>query len=496
MDYWMRATRLTRCGSWCCWDVVVVVVAVTLAGAGWLADASSVDDFRYFPNEVPTFAKEIENATVPVGREATLSCVIYNLGNFKVAWVRVDTQTILTIDDMVITRSQRISVRHMTDASVDYPYYLHHPHQHAGHHKNNNRSLTVSEGSDHPGSRRQVAGAGAGAAGAGGSIHKTWQLIIREVQSSDAGLYMCQLNTEPMTSHTAYLSVTVPPDIVDSESSGDVMVTEGQNTTLRCSATGHPLPVITWRREDGRPIQNHAVTVEGSVLHLTRIPRQNIGAYLCIASNGVPPSVSKRFMLRVQFPPSVTATNQLVGARQGDINITLECHCESFPKPVVYWLRHSTGDVVVNGVKHREEKRETNHYKVSMQLVFLHLEREDFMAYQCVCRNTLGIADSVVRLYQIHPVADDGDMNEVYSEADQQDGRGTGKEQLSSTWDEKSKDDSSTKRLAANKQASAKTQLAVGGRSSSSAVAASQSPPLGYLLAAISLLLVSMTKTR
>lgn len=50
---------------------------------------------------------------------------------------------------------------------------------------------------------------------------------------------------------------SVPPDIVDSESSGDVMVTEGQNTTLRCSATGHPLPVITWRREDGRPIQNH-----------------------------------------------------------------------------------------------------------------------------------------------------------------------------------------------------------------------------------------------
>jgi hypothetical protein len=56
MDYWMRATRLTRCGSWCCWDVVVVVVAVTLAGAGWLADASSVDDFRYFPNGMCHFS--------------------------------------------------------------------------------------------------------------------------------------------------------------------------------------------------------------------------------------------------------------------------------------------------------------------------------------------------------------------------------------------------------------------------------------------------------
>ncbi|XP_045030063.1 neurotrimin-like isoform X2 [Daphnia magna] len=475
MDYWMKIVYRSS------WLIIT---------AGWLcldATASSVDDFRYFRN-VPTFAKEIENATVPVGREATLSCVIYNLGNFKVAWVRVDTQTILTIDDVVITRSQRISVRHMTDASVDYPYYLHHPHQqhpHSNHHQKNKSFLlqsppavevsTVQPETPH---RRPSSG----------SIHKTWQLIIRDVQSSDAGLYMCQLNTEPMTSHTAYLSVTVPPDIVDSESSGDVMVTEGQNTTLRCSATGHPLPVITWRREDGRPIQNHALTVEGSVLHLTRIPRQHIGAYLCIASNGVPPSVSKRFMLRVQFPPSVTATNQLVGARQGDINITLECHCESFPKPVVYWLRHSTGDVVVNGVKHREEKRETNHYKVSMQLVFLHLEREDFMAYQCVCRNTLGIADSVVRLYQIHPVADDG--NEVYSEADQQDGLGGGKEQLSSTWDaEKSKDESSTKRLAVNKHASAKTQLAVGGRSSSAVDISS------WFLSTLCIL-VSMTKTR
>ena len=55
------------------------------------------------------------------------------------------------------------------------------------------------------------------------------------------------------------------------------------------------------------------------------------------------------FRFESLVPPSVTATNQLVGARQGDINITLECHCESFPKPVVYWLRHSTGDVVVNG---------------------------------------------------------------------------------------------------------------------------------------------------
>ena len=37
-----------------------------------------------FDAEAPSFASEIGNATVPVGRDATLSCVIYNLANFKV----------------------------------------------------------------------------------------------------------------------------------------------------------------------------------------------------------------------------------------------------------------------------------------------------------------------------------------------------------------------------------------------------------------------------
>lgn len=40
--------------------------------------------------------------------------------------------------------------------------------------------------------------------------------------------------------------------------------------------------------------------VDGEVLHITKVSRLHMGAYLCIASNGVPPSISKRVMLRVQ----------------------------------------------------------------------------------------------------------------------------------------------------------------------------------------------------
>lgn len=40
--------------------------------------------------------------------------------------------------------------------------------------------------------------------------------------------------------------------------------------------------------------------VDGEVLHIVKISRLHMGAYLCIASNGVPPSVSTRVSLRVQ----------------------------------------------------------------------------------------------------------------------------------------------------------------------------------------------------
>lgn len=44
--------------------------------------------------------------------------------------------------------------------------------------------------------------------------------------------------------------------------------------------------------------------VDGENLTISKVSRLHMGAYLCIASNGVPPSISKRVVLMVQceFP--------------------------------------------------------------------------------------------------------------------------------------------------------------------------------------------------
>ncbi|XP_065581962.1 zwei Ig domain protein zig-8-like, partial [Artemia franciscana] len=102
-------------------------------------------------NDLPYFAETIENITVAMGRDAIFPCVVNNLTNYKVAWLKEETHSLLSIHDKLITRNYRIS---------------------------------LSEAMD-----------------------KRWTLRISSVQESDTGWYMCQINTVPMLSQKAYLHV-------------------------------------------------------------------------------------------------------------------------------------------------------------------------------------------------------------------------------------------------------------------------------------------------
>lgn len=117
-----------------------------------------------------------------------------------------------------------------------------------------------------------------------------------------------------------------------------MVVREGTNVTLSCKAKGFPEPYVMWRREDGNEMsiggengkhsnmwkiesRKHNLfslflcrlcsfvlfhwksivnVVDGEVLSITKVSRLHMAAYLCVASNGVPPSISKRVQLKVQ----------------------------------------------------------------------------------------------------------------------------------------------------------------------------------------------------
>lgn len=184
--------------------------------------------------------------------------------------------------------------------------------------------------------------------------------------------------------------------------SNDMVVREGTNVTLTCKAKGFPEPYVMWRREDGDemsisgengeryfldsisiplisifffvpfsffpifPLRIIVNVVDGEILSITKVSRLHMAAYLCVASNGVPPSISKRVQLKVQckklktnfpsiklnfptVPPMLSIPNQLEGAYAGQ-DVILECHTEAYPASINYWTTER-GDMIISGMQ-------------------------------------------------------------------------------------------------------------------------------------------------
>lgn len=91
---------------------------------------------------MPEFIESIRNITIPAGRDAVLACLVRNLGKNKVGWLKSSDQTVLALEDKVVTHNSRITI--------------------------------VNEDPS------------------------TWKLKIKQVKESDRGCYMCQINTSPM----------------------------------------------------------------------------------------------------------------------------------------------------------------------------------------------------------------------------------------------------------------------------------------------------------
>ncbi|KAK9507161.1 hypothetical protein O3M35_007073 [Rhynocoris fuscipes] len=121
-----------------------------------------------------------------------------------------------------------------------------------------------------------------------------------------------------------------------------------------------------------------------------------MGAYLCIASNDVPPAVSKRITLNVNFAPVIKVPNQLLGSPVGS-DVTMTCVVEAYPNTINYWLKNR-GQMLLNGAKHSVEEMREN-YRVVLKLTVKKFSLSDLGTYTCVATNGLGKSEGAVRLY-------------------------------------------------------------------------------------------------
>ncbi|XP_018565621.1 lachesin-like [Anoplophora glabripennis] len=303
------------------------------------------------PKPEPQFLALLENHKVTQGRDVSFTCGVKHLGTYKVAWIKSDTKAILAIHTHLVAQNPRLSVTH--------------------------------------------------------NGHDTWKLHVSNVQKNDSGTYMCQINTDPMRSQMGHLEVVISPDILPDNESSEGMAVEGGTIRLKCKATGVPEPTVLWRREDGNNIilrpdggreRQVLRSFDGEVLTLMNVQRTDMGAYLCIASNGVPPSVSKRFNVIVHFHPLIRVSNQLVAAPIAS-DVHVQCYVEASPKAMNHWMRN-TGEKLIPSDKYIMEESVINEYSLQMNLTILSLDKRDFGGYTCTSVNALGKAEGVVRLQE------------------------------------------------------------------------------------------------
>ncbi|XP_037080579.1 lachesin-like [Pollicipes pollicipes] len=190
----------------------------------------------FFDPSTPT------NVTAQLGTHAFLPCVVQQLADKSVSWVRNRDSHILTVDRYAFIADERFQCFHPEDS-------------------------------------------------------ETWTLQIKYVQTRDAGLYECQISTEPKICHIISLNVIVPR-VAILGGDRDLHVNAGSTVTIQCviSQSIEQPAFIFWyhnvervmspaSRRHWQAVERTAPDTTVSTLTIERVIKTDSGNYTCSPSN-------------------------------------------------------------------------------------------------------------------------------------------------------------------------------------------------------------------
>ncbi|XP_017159621.1 immunoglobulin superfamily DCC subclass member 4 isoform X3 [Poecilia reticulata] len=219
-------------------------------------------------------------------------------------------------------------------------------------------------------------------------------LQILKVTKEDEGFYRCVASNSARKNVSSEARLTVTTGSIDSPGPV-VIVAPPQNATvvlghpavMECVAQGQPKPLVSWSRQDGKPISTDVIVLATNlVIRDTR--RHHAGVYVCRANK----PKTREFVfaaaeLHVAAPPVIVHPPESVSLSRGNTARFL-CNSSGEPFPVLHWLK--------NGQPIRSFRR----MKVQSPGVLLinQLALEDAGYYQCIAENGLGTACATARL--------------------------------------------------------------------------------------------------
>jgi len=208
-------------------------------------------------------------------------------------------------------------------------------------------------------------------------------LIVANVTEADAGEYRCELDTDdefPLSVSHA-LQILVAPQLRRHPTSGELNVKKGSTVSLKCQASGFPIPQISWSKKNGL-LDSGLKFQEGPVYTIHNISRHQAGIYKCQASNGVGYPVLEEINLTVLYSPEVTAELSVVHTGVGH-QAPLSCIVNANPRAVVRWYRDSL--LLDSDNNFLLESKGTLH-----TFIIREVKKENFGTFSCSASNTFG----------------------------------------------------------------------------------------------------------
>ncbi|KAJ6664142.1 hypothetical protein lerEdw1_008357 [Lerista edwardsae] len=228
-------------------------------------------------------------------------------------------------------------------------------------------------------------------------------LIVSNATDEDGGTYCCiiEIGGSPKYSDEAEIKVLPEPEVPSKlmflRQPSSLTKAIGQSAVLPCVASGVPIPVIRWTRNEEELVTEGTqkmMLLAGGTLKIKDITEDDAGTYTCIADNGNE-TAEAQADLTVQASPEFLKQPSNIYAHES-MDIVFECDVTGKPTPTVKWVKN--GDVVIP----------SDYFKIVKEhnLQVLGLVKSDEGFYQCIAENDVGNVQAGAQLIILdHDVA-------------------------------------------------------------------------------------------
>ncbi|UXI20602.1 Brain-specific angiogenesis inhibitor 1 [Sarcoptes scabiei] len=238
-------------------------------------------------------------------------------------------------------------------------------------------------------------------------------LAFESVQTDHRGNYTCiASNGAGSSSHSASMIIHVPPRWrIEPQ---DTMVVKGRNVLIDCDTDAYPEPIITWSHAEGldannelpsnfKPINSngHYRSYENGSLVIHNAHKSDSGYFMCAASNGIGPGLSKVIKISVNVAASFETKFRTETVHRG-LEARIKCSASGDKPVTISWFKDKAPLMI--GDDGRYDLIETiMNDGIKSELLIRNTERRDGGLYTCLGSNSFGHDDTNIQLIVQEP---------------------------------------------------------------------------------------------